>query len=38
MAVKPKMRECKLGRVVHFQGALKQKDIEETVVRQGLHV
>ena len=33
MAVKPKMRECKLISFVHFQGALKQKGIKETVVK-----
>jgi len=34
MAVKPKMRECKLRSVVHFQAALKQKGIKETVIKQ----
>lgn len=34
MAVKPKMRECKLRSVIHFQGALKQKGIKEAVVKQ----
>ena len=34
MAVKPKMRECKLRSVIYFQGALKQNGIKETVVKQ----
>jgi len=38
MAVKPKIRDCKLRSVVHFQGALKQKGIKEKVVKQDLDV
>jgi hypothetical protein len=37
-SVKPKMRERKLRSGVNWQGALKQNDVKQTGVQQGLGV